>query len=579
MEPDRTIRRRRLISDPASLPPAIHPVLRRVYAGRGVQAADQLSLGLVRLQSADALANIGAAARLVADAVTQGRRILIVGDFDADGATSTALAVLALRAMGAAWVDFVVPNRFEFGYGLTPEIVAVALERHPDLIITVDNGVSSIDGVAAAKQAGVDVLVTDHHLPGPRLPGANVIINPNLPGDAFPSKHLAGVGVSFYVLAALRAELRRRHWFREMGIAEPRLADYLDLVALGTVADVVPLDYNNRVLVANGLGRIRQGQCRPGLLALLQIAGRSHSRAVASDLGFSVAPRLNAAGRLDDMTLGIACLLEEDAERARRFAAELDGLNRERREIEAGMKEEALAMLHQWGDEPSRELPFGLCLFDEQWHAGVIGIVAARVRERLHRPAVVFACDRGDRLKGSARSISGVHIRDTLEAVSTRYPGLIERFGGHAMAAGLSLRRQDLDVFREAFDAELRRRMEPADLEGLLLSDGEIRPGDMTLGLADELREGGPWGQGFPEPVFDGEFRVRSRRIVAEKHLKLSVEPPGGGAPVDAIAFNRARSWCDGLPDAVRLAYRVDVNEFRGSQQMQLVVELLAPVG
>lgn len=577
MEPDRTIRRRRLISDPDSLPPAIHPVLRRVYAGRGVQAADQLSLGLVRLQSADALTNIDAAAGLVADAVTQGRRILVVGDFDADGATSTALAVLALRAMGAAWVDFVVPNRFEYGYGLTPEIVAVALERHPDLIVTVDNGVSSVDGVAVAKQAGVDVLVTDHHLPGQRLPGADVIINPNLPGDAFPSKHLAGVGVIFYVLAALRAELRRRHWFRDKGVTEPRLADYLDLVALGTIADVVPLDYNNRVLVANGLGRIRQGQCRPGLLALLQVGGRSHSRAVASDLGFAVAPRLNAAGRLDDMTLGIACLLEDDAARASRLAAELDGLNRERREIEAGMKEEALAMLHQWEDEPSGELPFGLCLFDERWHAGVIGIVAARVRERVHRPVIVFARDRGDRLKGSARSISGVHIRDTLEAVSTRYPGLIERFGGHAMAAGLSLRRQDLDVFRGAFDAELRRRVEPEDLEGLLLSDGEIRPGDMTLELADELREGGPWGQGFPEPVFDGAFRVHSRRIVAERHLKLSVEPPGGGARVDAIAFNRALSWRDGLPDALRLAYRLDVNEFRGARQMQLVVELLAP--
>lgn len=577
MQLARAIRRRRLIADPGTLPAAIHPVLRRVYAGRGVQAVDQLSFGLDRLQPAEALTNIDAAARLLADAVIRGRRILIVGDFDADGATSTALAVLALRAMGVTRVDFVVPNRFEYGYGLTPEIVAVALERRPHLIVTVDNGISSIDGVAAAKQAGVDVLVTDHHLPGPQLPAADVIVNPNLPGDDFPSKHLAGVGVIFYVLAALRAELRARRWFTDKGRTVPRLADYLDLVALGTVADVVPLDYNNRVLVANGLRRIRQGQCRPGLLALLQIAGRSHAGAVTSDLGFAVAPRLNAAGRLDDMTLGIACLLEDDAGAAQRLATELDSLNRERREIEAGMKADALGMLDQWYEERDKALPYGLCLFDERWHAGVIGIVAARVRERVHRPVIVFAPDQGAMLKGSARSVGSVHIRDTLEAVATRHPGLVEKFGGHAMAAGLSLRRDDLDVFREAFDAQLRRCLEPADLEGVLLSDGEIGPLDITLELADAIREGGPWGQGFPEPLFDGEFRVNRYRIVGEHHLKLTVTPLAGGAPVDAIAFNQAAAWGQTLPDHMRLAYRLDVNEFRGVRQPQLIVELLAP--
>ena len=575
MQPVRTIRRRRLLTDPERLPPAIHPVLRRVYAGRGVQDVEQLSFGLDRLQPADALTNIGAAARLLADAVTTGRRILIVGDFDADGATSTALAVLALRAMGAAHVDFLVPNRFEYGYGLTPEIVAVALERRPGIIVTVDNGISSMEGVAAAKRAGVDVLVTDHHLPGPQLPAADVIVNPNLPGDGFPSKQLAGVGVIFYVLAGLRAELRTRRWFGEKGISAPRLADYLDLVALGTVADVVPLDYNNRVLVANGLRRIRQGQCRPGLLALLQIAGRSHGRAVASDLGFAVAPRLNAAGRLDDMTLGIACLLEDNPAAAKRLATELDSLNRERREIEAEMKADALGMLDRWDGNDGAALPYGLCLFDEHWHAGVIGIVAARVRERVHRPVIVFAPDQGGLLKGSARSIGGVHIRDTLEAVATRYPGLVEKFGGHAMAAGLSLRRADLDTFREAFDAQLRRCLEPADLEGALLSDGELGPPDMTLDLADAIREGGPWGQGFPEPLFDGAFRVAGHRIVGEHHIKLRVAPPGG-APVDAIAFHQAAAWGGGLPGLVRLAYRLEVNEFRGTRQPQLVVDLVA---
>ena len=571
------IRRRALLSDPDLLPSALHPVLRRVYAARGISDAGQLAFGLTELQRAEALTNLGLAASLLADACMQGRRILIVGDFDADGATSSALAVLAFRAMGADHVDYLVPNRFEYGYGLTPEIVTVALERRPDIIVTVDNGISSLDGVLAARQAGVDVVITDHHLPGPVLPAADAIVNPNLPDDDFPSKCLAGVGVIFYVLAGTRAELRRRGWFAARAGGEPRLADLLDLVALGTVADVVPLDYNNRILVANGLSRIRQGQCRPGIVALLAIAGRDHRRTVASDLGFTVAPRLNAAGRLDDMSLGIACLLADDDESARRLAAELDALNRERREIESGMKAEALATVDRWAQPGNAELPYGLCLFDENWHPGVIGIVAARVREHVNRPVIVFAPDQDDWLKGSARSISGVHIRDVLDSLASRHPELLAKFGGHAMAAGLSIRRRNLGAFREALDAELRRSVDPARFEGMLLSDGEIDPADMTLALADEIREGGPWGQGFPEPLFDGEFRVHSHRVVGEDHLKLAVSPVAGGSTIDAIAFRQAGAWQQGVPDILRLVYRYDVNLFRGDRQSQLVCDFMAP--
>jgi len=575
--PGLRVKRRPLLTDPAVLPQSIHPVLRRVYAARGLTDAAHLGFGLNRLHSHSSLLNVQDAANLLADAVIQAHSILVVGDFDTDGATSTALAVLALRSMGAAKVDYLVPNRFEYGYGLTPEIVAVALERKPDLIVTVDNGISSLEGVEAARAAGVAVLITDHHLAGPVLPAADVIVNPNLPGDGFPSKYLAGVGVVFYVLAALRGELRRRHWFED-GREEPRLADFLDLVALGTVADVVPLDYNNRVLVANGLGRIRSGSCRPGILALLGVAGRNSGRIVASDLGFAVAPRLNAAGRLDDMSLGIACLLEDDGNRARELASELDALNRERREIEQGMKEEAMSMVEAIGDQADDALPFGICLFDERWHQGVIGIVASRVRERFHRPAIVFAPEDEEQIRGSARSAPGVHIRDTLEAIASRYPGMLTRFGGHAMAAGLAIRRADLEAFSAAFDAEIRRQVDESDLEGMLLSDGTLEPGEVGLELAEILRDGGPWGQAFPEPLFDGVFNVIGHRVVGEHHLKMTVEHTPDGGFLDAIAFNQAASWGRALPDRVHLAYRLDVNEYRGARTAQLVVEQIGTV-
>jgi len=567
-----------MTGDPNALPGHLHPVLRQVYAARGLADAAQLGYGLDGLHSPQALTHSSDAACLLADALERGWRILVIGDFDTDGATSTALAVLGLRDMGAAQVEYLVPNRFEYGYGLTPEIVAVALERRPDLIVTVDNGISSLEGVAAAKAAGVSVLITDHHLPGASLPDADVIVNPNLPGDTFPSKYLAGVGVMFYVLAALRGELRRRRWFAERQLPEPRLADLLDLVSLGTVADVVPLDYNNRILVANGLARIRQGACRPGIRALLEVAGRNPERMVASDLGFAVAPRLNAAGRLDDMSLGIACLLEEDRARAGRLAADLDALNRERREIEQGMKEEAMAMVAAIGEQAEEALPFGLCLYDEGWHQGVIGIVASRLRERFHRPAIVFAPGDEGEIKGSARSAPGVHIRDTLEAVAARHPGMLTRFGGHAMAAGLAIRRDDLEAFQQAFDEQVRRQVQAEDLEGVVMSDGPLLPPDLSIELAELLREGGPWGQAFPEPLFDGRFRLVGHKIVGHHHLKLSVRHADGGLALDAIAFNQADRWTQGLPEQLHLAYRLDVNEFRGARSAQLVVQQIGLV-
>ena len=569
-----SVRRRTLRIDPELLPADLHPVVRRVYAARGIREGGELATSLEHLEPHDRLSNIGAAARLLADKIAARKRILIVGDFDADGATSSALAVLGLRALGAAEVDFLVPNRFEHGYGLTPEIVELALARRPDLIVTVDNGIASVEGVAAAREAGVAVLITDHHLPGGVLPAADAIVNPNLPGDAFPSKHLAGVGVIFYVLAALRGELRRRGRLDEAG--GPRLADLLDLVALGTVADVVPLDRNNRILVANGLARIRAGRTRPGIRALLETAGRNPQRTVASDLGYTVAPRLNAAGRLDDMSLGIACLLSGDPAEAVRLAAELDGLNRERREIEAVMRDEALAMVDAilTPEQPSG-MPFGLCLFDPRWHPGVIGIVASRLKDSYHRPVIVFAQDGEQHLRGSARSVSGVHIRDTLDALATAHPGLLRKFGGHAMAAGLTIRAADYARFCDAFDAEVRRQVDASQLEGVLWSDGELSGDSLNMDLAMALREGGPWGQAFPEPLFDGAFIAEEKRVVGESHLKMRVRPAGGGRVLDCIAFNQA-AMLNG-PRALELVYRLDVNEFRGMESLQLVVDHMAP--
>ena len=562
---------------PANLPDLgdLPPLLTRLYAARGVRSAVELDKGLARLIPYQRLKGIDAAVSLLVTALQQRQRILIVGDFDADGATASSVGVLGLRMLGAAHVDYLVPNRFEYGYGLTPEIVAVALQRQPDLLLTVDNGISSVEGVAAAKAAGLTVLVTDHHLPGPELPAADAIVNPNQPGCEFPSKALAGVGVMFYVLLALRARLRELNWFAERGLNEPNLAELLDLVALGSVADVVPLDANNRILVHQGLARIRAGRARPGLRAVLEVAGRDHQRINSTDLGFILGPRLNAAGRLDDMSLGIECLLCEDEVLARDMAQQLDELNKDRKSIEQGMQREALAQLK---DLPLADMPFGLCLFEPDWHQGVIGILASRLKERYFRPAIAFA-DAGDGLlKGSARSVPGLHIRDALDAVAAKHPGLISKFGGHAMAAGLSLPQENYGAFAAAFDAEVRRQLHADDLTGRLLSDGQLSVTEFNLELAKALRHAGPWGQHFPEPLFHGVFQIVQQRLVGEKHLKLVLKTECGGQTLDGIAFNIDRElWPNPTVRWVELAYKLDVNEFRGNETVQLMIAHLAP--
>ena len=556
------------------LPDDIHPVLRRVYAARNISGKEDLDNSLSRLHSPAVMKGVSQAIELLVVALQKHERILVVGDFDADGATSSALMVAALRELGAANVDYLVPNRFEFGYGLTAEIVEVASARKPDLIVTVDNGISSLSGVAAARQRGIRVLVTDHHLPGRELPQADAIVNPNQPGDSFPSKNLAGVGVAFYLLMALRGRLRDSGWFEHGERKEPNLADYLDLVALGTVADLVPLDHNNRVLVQQGLQRIRAGRCRPGIQALLEVAGRKASRLVAADFGFAVGPRLNAAGRLDDMSLGIECLLSTDRVRARQLAEQLDALNRERREIEADMKAQALEHVQQLHFD-TEQLPMGLCLYNADWHQGVIGILASRIKERFHRPVIAFAPSARGEIKGSARSIPGLHIRDTLDAIAARHPQVLQKFGGHAMAAGLSLAESQLPLFEAAFREELKHRLDEEALTGVLESDGALDSADFSLELAELLRSAGPWGQGFPEPLFDGCFTVVSQRVVGEHHLKLSVRPVDGRQALDAIAFNQAAEHQLEKGQRVRLAYRLDSNEYRGLLGLQLMVEMI----
>jgi single-stranded-DNA-specific exonuclease len=551
----------------------LHPVLARVYAQRGIDSAEQLERGLSHLLPFTALKGIEDAAALLAAAIAQQQRILIVGDFDCDGATSSALAVRALRLLGARQVDYLVPNRFEYGYGLTPEIVAVAAQRQPDLIVTVDNGISSIDGVAAANERGIPVLVTDHHLPGATLPAAAAMVNPNQPGDSFASKNLAGVGVIFYVMLALRARLREQGAFAAG--QEPNLAELLDLVALGTVADVVPLDHNNRILVAQGLARIRQGRCCPGISALLQVAGRRQGDVAASDLGFALGPRLNAAGRLEDMSLGIECLLSEDPGHAAELARRLDELNRERRQIEAEMKDEAMVTLDAMSLADEADMPAGLCLFEPHWHQGVIGILASRVKDRLHRPVIVFAQSGDNEIKGSARSVPGLHIRDALDAVAAVHPELLRKFGGHAMAAGLTLAADRFEDFARAFDAEVRRHLAPEDLRREILSDGPLQAEELSLTVAEALRQGGPWGQGFAEPLFDGVFEVVQRRIVGQRHLKLLLKAPGSERVIDAIAFNTVDDDWPAEVGQVEVAYRLDVNEFNGRRSAQLLVEYI----
>jgi len=498
-----------------------------------------------------------------------------VGDFDVDGATSTTLALEALRMFGLEQVDYLVPNRFKYGYGLTPEIVAVAAESQPDLIITVDNGISSLAGVTAANERGIQVLITDHHLAGASLPVAAAIVNPNQPGDRFGSKALPGVGVIFYVMLALRARLRELDWFAAK--EEPNLASLLDLVALGTVADVVPFDYNNRILVAQGMARVRAGHCRPGIRALLEVAGRDSTRLVTTDFGFCVAPRINAAGRLEDMSVGIECLLSQDMGRARQLASQLDRLNRERRGIEDEMKQQALALIDSMQLE-DESLPVGLCLYDEQWHEGVVGIVASRLKDRLHRPVIAFARTSSGEIKGSARSVKGVHIRDALDAVAAHHPELISRFGGHAMAAGLSLPEANFNAFASAFDEEVRRHLDDDQLHGVLLSDGMLTAEEMDLELAEQIRAGGPWGQGFEEPLFHGEFEILERRIVGEHHLKLSLRPPHARRVLDAIAFHATDADWPAGTTRLEAAYQLDVNEFRGQRSVQLILQHVRPL-
>ncbi len=557
----------------------LHPILERVFTARGIDSLDDLTLGLDQLLPPTEFAGLGQAATLLADCLEAGKRILIVGDFDADGATSIAVGATLLRAMGAASVDYLVPNRFEYGYGLTPEIVELARERSPELIVTVDNGISSLEGVARAGELGIRTLVTDHHLPGRELPAADVIVNPNQPGCGFPSKHLAGVGVIFYVMSALRRELRERGWFQRQKIEAPALASVLDLVALGTVADVVPLDRNNRILVQQGLLRIRAGQTRPGIEALLSIAGRPLHRAVASDLSFAVAPRLNAAGRLDDMSVGIACLLADTAAEAHPFAQQLDELNRDRQQIERGMQEEASAALAALDLADADSLPNSICLYQPGWHQGVVGILASRIKDRWHRPVIAFADGDDGSIKGSARSIPGLHIRDVLDRVASAEPGLVSKFGGHAMAAGLSLPREHFERFAAALDAVVSDWIDDVELQAVVESDGELTGEEMRLELAQQLRYAAPWGQHFPEPVFDGIFSVVHQRIVGEKHLKLVLSPEGDpSCLLDAIAFNVDTDvWPSVNAERVEVAYRLDCNYYRGEERLQLMIEVLRP--
>lgn len=573
----RRIERRAIAAEPR-FQAGLHPLLQRIYAARALRDDADIDNSLHNLHDFSSFSGIQAAVELLTECLVKNRRILIVGDFDCDGATSSALAVRALRRFGAAQVDYLVPNRFEYGYGLTPEIVALAARRDPDLIVTVDNGISSLAGVAAARAAGIKVLVTDHHLPGAELPVADAILNPNLPGDGFPSKALAGVGVVFYLLMALRAHLRSQGWFESRSIAEPNLAEFLDIVALGTVADLVPLDRNNRVLVSQGLARLRAGRSIAGIRALLEVGKRDIKRVTAADMGFAIGPRLNAAGRLTDMSLGIECLLTDDLMRARQLAERLDELNRTRRDIEAQMEGDALQILAGMGlhdDDP--DLPFGLCLFDETWHQGVVGIVASRIKDRVHRPVIAFARAEDGTLKGSARSVRGLHIRDALEAVSTRHPGLIAKFGGHAMAAGLTLSGNEFEPFAAAFDAEVRLRLTTDDLTGVIHTDGELAPEWLSLECAMLLRNAGPWGQGFPEPCFDGEFQLLERRIVGGAHLKMLLAHPDAGRRVQAIAFRQTGDQLPADCERVRLVYRPDVNEYRGEQSLQLLVDYIEP--
>ena len=551
----------------------LHPLLERLFLARGITSEIELDRTLSKLPSPWLLSGMEEMVAHLIIAIKEQQKICIVADFDADGATSCAVAIKGLQLLGAGQVTFVVPNRFEYGYGLTPEIVELVKLQNPDVIVTVDNGISSIDGVNAAIDSGIKVLVTDHHLPGFELPAATAIVNPNLLDDKFPNKSLAGVGVIFYVLMALRSRLRDVNWFEISQVKEPNLAQLLDYVALGTVADVVALEQSNRILVHQGLLRIRTGRCHPGLTALVEVAGKNPQTIAAADLGFSIGPRLNAAGRMDDMSLGIQCLLTDDPGLAKDIALQLDELNNDRREVEAVMKHEALTYLSEMKALDEHHLPAGVCLFDANWHQGVIGILASRIKDQVHRPVIAFAPAGKDLIKGSARSIPGVHIRDVLSDIAAAHPKLLSKFGGHAMAAGLSLKMHDYPLFALAFDEVVGKRLASVDLEQKILSDGELTEQEMTIEIADLLQNAATWGQEFPEPLFDGIFDVIQSRIVGQRHLKMVLRKPAGDLVIDAIAFfvDRPEHWL-GLRQ-IKAVYKLDINEFRGIRSVQFIVQ------
>lgn len=556
---------------------SLHPVLSRIYSARHIQSLSELSKSLTDLLPYNLLTDIDIAVSRLIKALQSQQHIMIIGDFDADGATSTALAVSALQAFGAKHVSYLVPNRFTYGYGLTPEIVLVAKAENPDLIITVDNGISSLAGIETANELGIDVIVTDHHLQGKELPKAVAIVNPNRTGDHFQSRSLAGVGVIFYVMIALRAALKTIGWFAEQSIVCPNMVQFLDLVALGTIADVVPLDKNNRILVHHGLQQIRQGKARPGIQALLQVANRTADKINASDLGFVLGPRLNAAGRLDDMTIGISCLLAKDLQTALPLAETLDDLNKERRVIETQMQVEAIKLIDQVSLQA--EMPSGICLYHPEWHQGVVGLIASRIKEKTHRPVIAFAKVDDVTLKGSARSIPGLHIRDVLENMALMHPELISKFGGHAMAAGLSLPITQYPTFQTIFATEVSQRLSPDDLRPVVMTDGELSSDHLNLELAEILKDAGPFGQGFPEPLFDGRFRLIDQRIVGNRHLKLSLQLPDSQYAIDAILFNVNMSeWPNHRCQQVHAAYRLDINDYQGHRKLQLIIETMDPV-
>jgi len=577
------VRRNAVISDALECS-ELHPLLKKIYANRGVTELRQINYSLSELIDYSLLKDIDKAADIVSDAIMRQKRILIVGDFDADGATSCALMMRSLKACGLVDVDYLVPNRFDFGYGLSPQIVDVAAQSQPDLIITVDNGISSIDGVKHANELGIQVVITDHHLAAEMLPEAAAIINPNQPGCAFPEKTIAGVGVAFYLMLAVRAALRTKKWFveqpSESGHVEPNMANYLDLVALGTVADVVPLDHNNRILVEAGLQRIRRNRGCAGIHALLTIAGKSIETCSAQDFGFIVGPRLNAAGRLDDMSIGIECLLSDDYEQALQYAVTLNQMNLQRREIEGEMLQQAFELLDQQINvlDNSNVIPDALALYDDQWHQGVVGLLASRIKEKFHRPVIAFADAGNGEIKGSGRSIAGLHMRDVLDVVSKRHTGLIDKFGGHAMAAGLTIKRDKFELFQNAFKEQVSLMLRPEDLNNTSETDGPIEQQYLTVETSERLKFASPWGQLFPEPVFDDVFRVVNWRIVGEKHLKLDLVKESSGVCYSAIAFNKTNVDLPPGDDNIHIAYRLDVNEFRGKRSLQLIVQHIEAV-